>query len=47
MNAMPSVVVKADYSAAFREPLLVVVAEREERESSLVSGVAAVNADHA
>jgi hypothetical protein len=47
MNAMPGVVIKADYSAAFRELSFVVVTEREERESSLVSGVAAVDADYA
>jgi hypothetical protein len=46
MNAMPSVVVKADYSAAFGEPSFVVVTEREERESSLVPRVVAINADH-
>jgi hypothetical protein len=44
---MPGVVVKADYSAAFREFSLVVIAECEERESSLVPRVGVVDADHA
>jgi hypothetical protein len=47
MNAMPGVVIEADYSAAFREPLLVVVAECKERESSLVPRVIVFDADHA
>jgi hypothetical protein len=47
VDAVPGVVIKADYSAAFRELSFVVVAECEECESSLVPRVIVVNADYA